>query len=109
MNYKQQFGRRFSIWSTRILLVMVAAWMLVGSASAQTPSNWLPGDDAIGLAAGIQLTPAIASGGDILLAVWADHRSMPGEVGDFYETASDIYCMRLDANGNLLDTVPFVI
>jgi len=113
MIYKQLFGSRQILRVICIALMVAAAWMLVGSASAQpvnlTPSHWLPGDDTIGMAAELQLTPAIARGGDILLTVWADRRSMPSGTGEFYETASDIYGMRLDANGNLLDSVPFVI
>jgi len=110
---KQQFGVRLSIEAARIALVMLVAWTLVGSVLSQavalSPSNWLPGDDTIGMAAGLQLTPAIARGGDVLLAVWDDQRSMPSGTGYFYETSGDIYGMRLDANGNLLDSVPLVI
>ena len=113
MIYRLRNGVRFSILVTFIALGIAAAWMLVGNAFAQgvsiSPSNWLPGDDTIGMAAEIQHTPTIARGGDILLAVWADRRSMPSGSGDFFETASDIYGMRLDGNGNLLDAVPFVI
>jgi VCBS repeat-containing protein len=93
--------------------ILGVIWLLAGKASAQvethTPPDWLPGDDTIGMAAGLQLNPAIARGDDILLAVWADHRSMPSGTGYFYETASDVYGMRLDGDGNLLDPVPFVI
>ncbi len=74
-----------------------------------TPMQFLPGDNTIGPSAGDQLTPEITQGGNTLLAVWSDRRSGPAGSGDQLETASDIYGMRLDASGNLLDTVPFPI
>ena len=89
-----------------VLALTMPAWALGPDI---LPARWLPGDDTVGMAAGLQQTPAIARGGNLLLAVWADHRSMPDGVGYFYETASDIYGMRLDGDGNLLDAVPFVV
>lgn len=51
---------------------------------AETQSlNLLPGDAAIAPAAGDQTTPAIAQGGNLLLAVWTDNRSNPYPSG-FY-------------------------
>lgn len=82
------------------------------SAPAQVvlPPQFLPGDDAISAAFGNQLAPAIARGGDSLLVVWADRRAAPsGSVYAETETATDIYGMRLDAAGALLDVVPFAI
>ncbi len=76
--------------------------------TAVTPTHFLPGDDTIGGAAGQQLTPNIAQGGDTLLAVWADYRSAPTDLLEF-ETYGDIYGMRLDASGNPLDAPPFAI
>ncbi len=91
-----------------------AILLLQGSASAQgtivVPEKWLPGDDAVGPVAGDQVAPAIAQGGDITLAVWSDQRSDPlGILTQEYETADDIYGMRLDASGNPLDALPFPI
>ena len=71
--------------------------------------NFLPGDETIGAAAVAQLAPAISRGGDISLVVWSDRRSSPAGVGSEYETANDIYAMRLDSLGNPLDNLPFVI
>ncbi len=92
-----------------LLLVLALTMPVFAQGEAAMPASWLPGDDTVGMAAELQQTPAIARGGDVLLAVWADHRSMPSGVGNAYETASDIYGMRLDGDGNLLDSVPFVI
>ncbi len=80
--------------------------------TATLPANFLPGDDSIGPEAGDQLAPAIAAGGNMLLAAWTDKRSYPTVVSSLYyefETSSDIYGMRLDAAGNPLDAVPFPI
>ncbi len=71
--------------------------------------NFLPGDETIGAAPVAQLAPAIARGGDISLVVWSDRRSSPAGVGSEYETANDIYAMRLDSVGNPLDSLPLVI
>jgi VCBS repeat-containing protein len=101
--------REWTFVGLALLLVLALVVPVLGQEEGSSPATWLPGDDAIGLAAGLQLTPAVARGGDLLLAVWADHRSMPGGTGSFYETASDVYGMRLDGSGNPLDAVPFVI
>jgi len=65
------------------------------------PLQILPGDAAIGPAYQDQQSPALARGGDLFLAVWADQRATG--------SGSDIYAARLDTAGNLLDAVPFVI
>ena len=82
-----------------------------GSApSSKLPTHFVPGDDAIGAAAGDQSTPAIARGGDTFLVVWADKRSNPnGGIYFEFETSSDIYGLRLDAAGNPMETVSFPI
>ncbi len=74
------------------------------------PSRFLSGDDAISGAASDQTVPVIAAGGNMMLAVWSDKRSYPAGAPFYeFETAHDIYGMRLDASGNPIDTVPFVI
>ena len=74
------------------------------------PSRFLPGDDAVSGAASDQTAPVIATGGNMMLAVWSDKRSYPAGASYYeFETAHDIYGMRLDASGNPIDTVPFVI
>lgn len=84
------------------VLVMTAAHATVG------PERWLPGDDGIAASAGNQQSPAVTKGGETMLVVWSDGRSNPTYSSDF-ETAADIYGMRLDADGNPLETVPFPI
>ncbi len=82
------------------------------SAPAQVllPPQFLPGDDAIGAAFGMQQAPAIARGSDSFLVVWADRRAAPsGSVYAETETTTDIYGIRLDAAGVPLDVVPFAI
>ena len=74
------------------------------------PSRFLTGDEAISGAASDQTVPVIAAGGNMMLAVWSDKRSYPAGAPFYeFETAHDIYGMRLDASGNPIDTVPFVI
>ncbi|MEW5986196.1 MAG: PKD domain-containing protein [Chloroflexota bacterium] len=89
-------------------LLLALAWS--ASAASAMPAQFLPGDDVIGPAASDQLAPDVAAGGDLLLAAWGDERAFPSGASFYdYETSSDIYGMRLDASGNLLDDVPFVI
>ena len=75
--------------------------------------NLLPGDATIAPAAGDQTAPAIAQGGNTLLAVWTDNRANPYFSGFYagseYETSRDIYGVRLDTAGNVLDAVPIAI
>ncbi|MFN8138641.1 MAG: PKD domain-containing protein [Fimbriimonadales bacterium] len=68
----------------------------------------LPGDNQIGNTAGTKANPAVASGNGVTLVVWSDVRSNP--YGSYYyETAADIYGIRLDASGNPIDSMPFPI
>ena len=62
------------------------------------PSRFLPGDIAVSGAAGDQTVPVIATGGNTMLAVWSDKRAYPTGASYYeFETAHDIYGMRLDA------------
>ena len=74
------------------------------------PDRYVPGDDVVGVAAASQFTPAIAAGAGNFLAVWSDQRSM-GYDPTFSETetSNDIYGILMDADGNMLDALPFVI
>ncbi|MCA9923349.1 MAG: hypothetical protein KC421_13300, partial [Anaerolineales bacterium] len=75
-----------------------------------TPTDFLPGDTIIDLADGDQTSPAISHANGVTLAVWADQRSHSGgALFDEHETASDIYGMLLDADGNPLSALPFPI
>jgi hypothetical protein len=50
----------------------------------------------------VQITRAVATNGDVFLAVWEDNRNAQ-------DTGLDIYGLRLDREGSALDTQPFVI
>jgi MYXO-CTERM domain-containing protein len=75
-----------------------------------TPIAWgldphaLPGDDAVGPAAGTQDQPALAEGdGSTWLLVWRDTRaSLAGTLGS---DATDVWSTRLDADGAPLEPV----
>jgi hypothetical protein len=112
-----------------LLLLLVTGTAFIGGtagappASAQTAPNLsidrlLPGDSAIGPAAGNQDRAQIAAGANGYLVVWEDSRtnhlnilgnqSCPG--GDpCGQTLKDIYAARLDANGQLIDTSPIIV
>ena len=87
---------------------VLALSLLLVSAIGAGAQQLLPGDAAIAPAAGAQTAPAIAQGGDLMLAVWADDRAnVTGGLEG--ETSKDIYGVRFDAEGNLLDAVPIAI
>ena len=98
----------------RFCIGLMGLGFLALSAFAQSasliPSRFLPGDEAISGAASDQTAPAIATGGNMMLAVWSDKRAYPAGASYYeFETAHDIYGIRLDASGNPIETVPFVI
>lgn len=88
-----------------VFLTLVSTVRLYGQLSL------LPGDGLIRPAAGDQTAPAIARGGNIFLAVWADNRANPSGAYTWseYETSRDIYGVRLDAAGNVIDPVPLAL
>ncbi len=93
-----------------LFLSLTLSMSVPARAITQLPSHFIPGDDAIGAAAGDQSAPAIARGGDNFLVVWSDKRSNPnGGIYFEFETSNDIYGVRLDATGNPLEMVPFPI
>src|SRR5678815_2902805 len=84
----------------------------LGQSASIIPPQFIPGDKACLLASGDQTAPEIASGGNVTLAVWEDKRSLPGSllVPSFeWETSSDIYAVRIDATGKLIDRVPIPV
>ena len=108
------------------MLLLPAASLFGANASASgqagpvptMPRGMLPGDNAIGPAALDQENPQIAAGGGGYLVVWEDSRgnyaSYPGNAvptdGNVSgQTLKDIFAARLDANGNLVDTVPIEV
>ena len=98
----------------RFYIGLMGFGFVISGAFAQSasiiPSRFLPGDDVVSGAASDQTAPVIAAGGNTMLAVWSDKRSYPAGASYYeFETAHDIYGMRLDATGNPIDPVPFVI
>lgn len=112
------------------LLVLATAGVFVqnGTADASPPLTQklsslypdilLPGDAAIGPAAGNQDTAQIAAGAGGYLVVWEDSRTNHLNIlgnqscssgNPCGQTLKDIYAARLDANGQLIDTVPIVV
>ncbi|MCW5936996.1 MAG: PKD domain-containing protein [Fimbriimonadaceae bacterium] len=77
-------------------------------AVAQSPLSPLPGDLLNEYAAGDQANPHISTGTGIRLLVWSDTRSNP--YGSYeYESSRDIYGVRVDADGHILDSSPIPI
>jgi PKD repeat protein len=95
-----------------MVLLLLQSATLAQSASV-IPPRFLPGDRAIRLSSGDQVAPEIASGGNIVLAVWQDGRALPSSLlippAIEWETSYDIYAMRMDAEGKPLDRVPLVV
>ena len=93
-----------------LLLTLALSMTMPAQAFIKQPSHFVPGDDAVGAAAGDQYAPTIARGEDTFLVVWSDKRSNPnGGIYFEFETSNDIYGVRLDATGNPLEIVPFPI
>src|SRR4051812_1200087 len=92
--------------------IIVAGWLVplqIGDAAIILPPLFIRGDQGVKLAAGDQTAPEIAAGGNVTLAVWQDERALPGSLlfpSFEWETSSDIYGVRIDANGRLVDRVP---
>lgn len=87
---------------------LITALLISAATLAHAQSSLLPGDATLAPAAGDQAAPAMARGNNTALAVWADFRANPYG-GYEYETSRDIYGVRLDAAGNVLDPVPLAI
>jgi len=68
----------------------------------------LPGDAAVAPAVNAQHQVAVARGGDAYLMVWADARARSSG-SQTVQSDSDIFGIRMDASGNALDAVPFLI
>ena len=100
--------RTYRFINSLTICLIVAALALLGAATAQAQLRLLPGDATVAPAAGDQTAPAIARGGDTMLVVWTDNR--PNPYGSYawseYETSRDLYGVRLDLAGNVLDAVP---
>lgn len=70
-----------------------------------------PGDLVIGAAAADQSGASVASGDGTSLVVWTDNRANPYSAYAWseYETSRDIYGVRIDESGTVLDAVPIAI
>ncbi|MGH7149415.1 MAG: hypothetical protein ACREIU_01890, partial [Planctomycetota bacterium] len=83
----------------------------LGSAQAPvlSPVQLLPGDGAIGPAAGDQRSPALVPGGGGFLAVWEDARTdlVPNLLAD--QGGFDVCAARLDAFGTPIDLLPIAV
>ncbi len=91
-------------------LALIAGCAVPALAEGPALSNilYLPGDSTLGPAAGDQTAPAIARGGDMMLAVWVDASTGAGAVSGI-QGDLDVVAARLDATGQLIDQTPFVI
>ena len=96
------------VLKTVINFAVASVGLLLVTVGTQAQLSFVPGDATISPAAGDQAAPAIAHGSNTSLAVWADFRANPYG-GYEYETSRDIYGVRLDAAGNVLDPVPLAI
>lgn len=68
----------------------------------------LPGDLSVVPAPNSQTDQVVAKGGDQYLVVWADRRAQ--QTTSFAsQSQGDLYAIRLDADGNPIDTVPFIV
>jgi len=103
-------------------IVLLHALLAAVAALAEPPPLsdliLLPGDAAIGPAAGWQQDPAVARGGDQSLVVWVDGRTDVHGIANFgsgpYQELDlgslwDIYAARVDAQGAIIDTTPIVV
>jgi PKD repeat protein len=99
--------------NTKSLWKWLAVWVVLygGAICGVEAASLLPGDGVVSPAAGDQSAPAIARGSNTMLVVWADNRANPSGVYAWseYETSRDIYGVRLDLAGNVLDSVPLAI
>ena len=91
-----------------VFAVLLHVSAIAVAQSVRLPSRFVPGDATISATANDQTTPFLSQGATTLLAVWSDNRanSTGGYEG---ETSWDIYGIRLDASGNLLESVPFAV
>ena len=92
-----------------LLASLLAALAASLSAQSLSPATLLPGDLAVGPAAGDQLQPVLSRGSSSVLAVWQDGRSNPFDAVLDTQSGMDIYAARFDAAGALIDSLPIVV
>lgn len=103
---------RPSRYAASLLVASVSLPAAIAGAQAPTvaPPTMLPGNTAVDAAAGQQISPVIARGGDQFLVVWSDQRSAlcsSSDSGD--QSATDLFAARVAADGTLIDTIPIAI
>ncbi len=93
---------------TSLLTLVVVVSSALPAQSAGVAVRFTPGDDSVSPAYNTQAAPAIASGNGQSLIAWTDSRAIVTG-GTESETGRDIYAVRVDAAGNLLDTTPIAV
>lgn len=94
------------------LAAFVLALAPAARATDLLPARLLPGDQAAAASGGVQRNADVARGGDAYLVVWEDARAALGGVvqsGGLPQPSSDVYALRLDADGSPLDAAPTVV
>ncbi len=96
----------------RLVIVIASGMFLAAVASAQPPPiierGLLPGDLAVGPAVNSQQDHSVARGGDQYLVAWSDYRGQ-AVGGGANQSGGDIFGIRLDAQGQPIDAMPFLI
>ncbi len=92
--------------------VLAICVLLAAGAQAQSLNvlerGLLPGDLAIGPAVSSQQDHSVAKGGDQYLVAWSDYRGQ-AVGGGTNQSGGDIFGIRLDAQGQPIDAMPFLI
>ncbi|MBL8881063.1 MAG: hypothetical protein JNG88_18260, partial [Phycisphaerales bacterium] len=87
--------------------LLAGSTVAMADAPPMSERGLLPGDTLVQPAYNAQQDQSIARGGDQFLMVWSDYRSQG--VGTTNQSAGDIFGIRLDANGQPIDPMPFAI
>jgi len=95
-----------------VVLLSTGAWLWTGTAAGDPlpvhEKGLLPGDAALVVAANSQQDHAIAKGGEQYLVVWSDYRARSSG-SQSAQSDGDIFGIRVDADGNPMDPIPFVV
>jgi hypothetical protein len=96
----------------RLLIVLAVGVLLTTVAFAQplpvVERGLLPGDLAVGPAVSTQQDHSVARGGDQYLVAWSDYRGQ-AVGGGANQSGGDVFGIRLDAQGQPIDAMPFLI
>jgi hypothetical protein len=97
-----------SKWLAVLFQLFVFPSLLVAQIPQVQDKGLLPGDRLLAASFGSQQDHAAAAGGDQQLVVWSDYRSQ-NSGNSTNQSAGDIFGLRIDAEGNPIDQVPFAI